>query len=633
MKQSPKTTSAYLTVSLITVALCLGSGCVVGELAPPSGAASGDCDRDSDCPLGSLCVSEYCIESPLVARSDQSMPIVPGSEADAGAAADPLSAADGGHLRITESDLGGGVDPCEGVTCDSPPVTSCANGTQLESYASAGECVAGVCEYSALKTECVFGCAAGVCTPGKCEGVVCDSPPDSSCDANDQLTTYQAQGICSDGACTYALVVDKCAHGCADKACLPDPCADVVCDQAPADACTEAGQVLDYDSLGVCAAGECSYSSTVETCANGCSNGACIADLCGSLSCDTPPANYCKSNVSLAEYSATGTCASGACGYVSTNKACPFGCVGGACKANPCKGVVCEAPPAPSCSNGNTLKSYSAAGVCQWGSCSYTETFTQCPGGCSGGICSQDPCDATVCDSPPLDVCTGENTKEAYPATGTCNQGVCSYTPADVPCPFGCGGGSCFADPCDGMVCETPPLNTCNADATIHRFAQSGICSLGTCVYAPADDPNPCEHGCENGACKPDPCVGVVCNTPPPSVCSADLATVKVFASNGTCNGGTCGYPSAKDPCPFGCSSGECLPDPCQMMSVSGKGCMTFDELTEARKAKCPWPKKSSNTSLTENNTCYKDIVYPSGQVVPVAYGGTFITFKCCDSQ
>jgi len=55
-----------------------------------------------------------------------------------------------------------------------------------------------------------------------------------------------------------------------------------------------------------------------------------------------------------------------------------------------CVGVACVSPPSKTCVNYNTLRTYSSAGSCQGGTCSYPSTDTKCSVACVGDKCS--PC-------------------------------------------------------------------------------------------------------------------------------------------------------------------------------------------------------------------------------------------------
>ncbi|HEY6879486.1 MAG TPA: hypothetical protein VI299_15775, partial [Polyangiales bacterium] len=58
-------------------------------------------------------------------------------------------------------------DPCSGVVCSSPPASTC-DGNTLVSYSFAGSCVSGTCTYPQQTTPCQQGCANGQCTRSVC---------------------------------------------------------------------------------------------------------------------------------------------------------------------------------------------------------------------------------------------------------------------------------------------------------------------------------------------------------------------------------------------------------------------------------------------------------------------------------
>lgn len=60
----------------------------------------------------------------------------------------------------------------------------------------------------------------------------------------------------------------------------------------------------------------------------------------------------------------------------------------------------------------------------------------------------------------------------------------------------------------------------------------------------------------------PDPCENVVCNEPPLDHCDLDGDVVD-YAPGGACAEGDCDYDFNVIPCDFGCAEAECLPDPC----------------------------------------------------------------------
>jgi Cys-rich repeat protein len=115
-------------------------------------------------------------------------------------------------------------------------------------------------------------------------------------------------------------------------------------------------------------------------------------------------------------------------------------------------------------------------------------------------------------------------------------------------------------NPCVGVVCSTPPANECASTTQLKVYSPSGTCDQGTCSYA--SSLTTCAFGCSQGACAGDPCVGVTCSTPSKSYCS-DATHLTVYDLPGTCGAGSCVYPTHAEFCAFGCSGDVCNGDPC----------------------------------------------------------------------
>ena len=164
--------------------------------------------------------------------------------------------------------------------------------------------------------------------------------------------------------------------------------------------------------------------------------------------------------------------AGGACFYSYLTHDCDFGCANGSCKQDPCIGVTCNNPPANSCAGPNTLKAYMPNGTCSSGACSYTSTSVDCPFGCSNGTCNQDPCAGLTCNSPPAPSCADAHTLKTYSPSGTCSAGACSYSFTTQNCAFGCSNGSCSQDPCAGLTCNSPPATSCSDSWTLRGVWQ-----------------------------------------------------------------------------------------------------------------------------------------------------------------
>lgn len=113
---------------------------------------------------------------------------------------------------------------------------------------------------------------------------------------------------------------------------------------------------------------------------------------------------------------------------------------------------------------------------------------------------------------------------------------MCRYDDDRTPCLEGCNEetGECVPrtpDPCDDVVCDQSPQNTCKDGQTLTRYPNMGTCNEGMCVYQPGDVD--CPTGCENGACNPGICEDDTCNmaTPPEATCSQADPRVAIAAS------------------------------------------------------------------------------------------------------
>ena len=333
---------------------------------------------------------------------------------------------------------------CDVVVCDAPPPAACVDATTLGAFEPGGTCDQGICAYREELITCEQGCSDGGCVGEPCAGVHCSAPPPATCVDDTTLRSYDPAGTCSDGACSYVSRDTTCAQGCADGACVGDPCAGVTCSAPPSPTCVDADDLRTYASSGTCSDGACSYDSSTITCQFGCAGGACVGDPCAGVTCDQPPAAYCKDAVTLKSFADTGTCAGGGCTYAVSETVCPHGCAQRACQPDPCVGVTCDAPPAPTCV-GDALRVWSAAGTCGGGgSCSYPYVDEACPNGCSGDACIGDTCGSTTCDHPPADTCKDVSTATIHAPLGTCDGDQCAYQANDVTCSNGCLNGACL---------------------------------------------------------------------------------------------------------------------------------------------------------------------------------------------
>ena len=432
-------------------------------------------------------------------------------------------------------------DPCQGVMCTSAPPAICVAGNRRW-YSATGTCASGNCTYPENSDPCTYGCANGTCNPNPCQGVTCNTPPNAYCSASVRHF-FAASGTCSGGSCTYAENTVTCDFGCVNGSCLGDPCAGVSCTSPPATTCV--GSSRRVYSNGTCSAGSCSYTTYNDTlCPFGCTGSTCNADPCASVTCNNPPAPQCVSG--SRRVWRTGACSGGTCSYtLYDDTLCPFGCSSGSCNANPCLGVDCSATPATTCASGtaqriytgggscaggvcgsypstvdecdtpppnscvgSALTTYSMGGTCFSGTCSYAGLPpSSCPFGCNAAstACKPDPCLGVTCTQPAA-TCANGSTQRLYSGPETCSGGVCGNAPfTDTACPAGpapacatatvirsygpgqcTGAGSC-SNSIDYLDCSAQPVPapTCSGNSVRTYIAGSGTCSpAAVCAFA-----------------------------------------------------------------------------------------------------------------------------------------------------
>ena len=177
---------------------------------------------------------------------------------------------------------------CNAEACVTPPAATC-QGPTLVAYADLGTCDDdGTCVYEQIVTNCVAQdgqCIDGACVPNEqedlCEGVVCDSPPDSTCLNSYTGVTYAEAGECVGGVCQYETTNVDCMEReeCVEGACVPvaDPCDEMQCDAPPEPTC-DGNTAVTYEDVGECDFGDCYYEPTFTECAEDqfCLDGGCF---------------------------------------------------------------------------------------------------------------------------------------------------------------------------------------------------------------------------------------------------------------------------------------------------------------------------------------------------------------------
>lgn len=498
---------------------------------------------------------------------------------------------------------------CKGLplTCATPPKNSCADASVLTVFQTTGNCSEGTCVYQSKDETCAEGCdaATGTCAANPCQGVTCSSAPPNVCDGDGlHLISYAAAGNCKAGVCEYAENNMLCEGSCANGACQTDPCKGVSCAQPPAAACKDANTLRTYAAAGTCAGGNCEYLEVETKCVDGCAAGACLEDLCKGVVCKTPPAKSCQDIQTQNNYAVQGVCEKGICSYALTQRKCTDGCITGTCLEDACLGVTCNTPPAAYCSAGTEIAvSYSTAGTCSGAVCQYAESAVDCTSIgqiCEKGSCVQppaDPCANVLCLNIP--VCKNGS---VYDYTGQCSNGVCEFTMTQ--CSDGCYDAKCL--PPAGSTCShcLPTSATCAVDGIFEQFLDGTCDSQGNCLArdVPCDSPPSaprcigsdtleyyegsctkgdagcgyvrktqlCHSGCDyaNGRCYgATSCTGVLCATPPQDTCKPGTNTAIQYGPQGSCdtNNGQCNYLSTEVNCEADykvCQDGQCVADP-----------------------------------------------------------------------
>lgn len=325
-----------------------------------------------------------------------------------------------------------GPSPDAGCTvCDAPPTAVCV-GDSRRTFVG-GRCVSGSCEYDSVDTACSDGCVDGECGESPCAGVMCDEEPPSTCVDANTLRVFDLGGACEDGDCTYGSRELPCEHGCEAGACLADLCEGVTCDSPPS---------MCHESAGSCVEGACEYALRPATAVCDDGEACTVGDRCGTgicggtaLRCDAPPSADCVDGSILREFSPVGVCGAGECTYTSSERSCEFGCSAGSCVMDPCEGVSCAMPPSPTAC-------YASTGACMGGECAYMPIDdVGCDDGdpctvsdvCGSGSCAGTP---LTCDTPPPSTCADSTTRRSF-GTGMCNAGACEYAAMDVACEAG----------------------------------------------------------------------------------------------------------------------------------------------------------------------------------------------------
>ncbi len=190
---------------------CGNGGC---SYASQAVACPGGCQDDA-C-VGDPCAGVVC-DSPPTGCFDAAGTCVNGT---CQYAYDNGATCDDGNACTSGDQCTNGVCSGDAVSCSAPPADGCIDATTLRVYQAAGACAAGGCDYPSTDVTCEFGCDVAACTGDPCAGVTCDTPPATTCTGPNTLTSYAAAGSCGGGACSYAAVNVTCQNGCDNAACV-----------------------------------------------------------------------------------------------------------------------------------------------------------------------------------------------------------------------------------------------------------------------------------------------------------------------------------------------------------------------------------------------------------------------------
>ena len=227
-----------------------------------------------------------------------------------------------GGGTTTGGGTGGGTpNPCAGITCTTPPVTSCTSASTRRAYSSPGTCSAGTCNYTFTDFNCPFGCAGGACKVDPCAGVTCTA-----------LDQCHSIGTCTAGVCSNPLKAAGSSCNDENLCTLSDTCnAAGACVGGPAMTCPAPS--------GICQVASCNPSTGV----------------CGSTA--APDNTICYP--SLSDPNVDGRCRTSGgvtnCRTAVMGASCSITCYEGTCSPTTAHCVPCGAVGQPCCADGPPL--------------------------------------------------------------------------------------------------------------------------------------------------------------------------------------------------------------------------------------------------------------------------------------
>ncbi len=343
------------------------------------------------------------------------------------------------------------------------------------------------------RLPCGAWCSEGT-TACESDGVVvCEAQADGCLRWSDRVACPSATPSCSFGICD-SVCIDECAEG--ERRCA-GPFGVETCGQADSDAC------LDWMPPTSCGdARTCSLASCRTECLDECEAGAVSCQNGGLSHCADrdfdgcaewgpseacAPGESCERGVCRPVGECTDLCTASECSETTLTQCGNFdldpclepspgtscvpadACMDGRCTLEGCESTprVCDSPPPPSCLDLYTLRTHTQSGTCTDGACEYGHVDTACTIECESGRCTGG-CEGVVCQSPPADTCADASTLRSHASVGTCTDGSCSYAATDTRCPFGCAAGAC-------TVCAPIDWTSVTVDSTGNTGAHTSI--------------------------------------------------------------------------------------------------------------------------------------------------------------
>ena len=578
---------------------------------------------------------------------------------------------------------------CGKNLCETKNCAPCADGYNCEYYALyQGECIAQFCKIGEGGGEDNCPCTPD-CTNKQCGDDGCGSDCGScnlihalakcvnyKCDIENCETGYNncntnAQDGCETagpcGGCplcttlsgtTCVAITNNLACTSDNNACTTDACQDgqckhigMICNSPQANECV-GNSLRVYNNAGACANGICSYSYTDTLCQFGCMGKQCSGNPCSGISCLNPPVNECIFN-SLRVYNNAGACNNGLCTYSFTDTLCQFGCANKQCSGDPCSGISCLNPPAPTCKL-NKKVVYTTPGICSNGNCTYSPLEISCD---DNDACTTDSCEKEDCSNVPK-ICAlthaNANCSNNICVIASCEVGYndCNNNPTDGCETIGpCGGcpecttlsgtncvkaqnmtvcssdnKPCTNDFCNEGVCQHVAINCnsqkpneCQDATTLKIWDPQGVCSNGSCVFNDYTLQN-CNYGCLDDKCNGDPCNGVSCNSPPAPYCNNSNVSKVIYNSPGVCSWGICNYNSYNE---ISCiDSSNCTDDYCV-----GGDCINPQKTNTCGSKQCGW----SSDGCFSCGTCQQGECDANGQCVVKECNPGDTDWQMCD--